>query len=178
MQVAWCAFSVPLTWPHSIERYWKVCAGKPDCTENKMIWMVHLHFPAVGFSYSDTLVVFNVHLHRLHLHIVTFSTDDQSVVNHLVWWWIKKNTVLSYEYLRAKRAQVPIWWFWVKSSFSIFLGPQKIFIFPKIYFEGIHGAVTWNSPISPRFSCTLAPFSQILNHMRLDNGIPSLPKTY
>ena len=40
------------------EHYLEVCAGKLDCTEMEIKWMVHLHFCAVRFSYSHILVVF------------------------------------------------------------------------------------------------------------------------
>ena len=58
-QIRWQnEISVP-HWLKAIEHYLKVCAGKPDSTEMKMKWMVHLHFSAVRFSYLHTLVVFN-----------------------------------------------------------------------------------------------------------------------
>ncbi len=60
----------------------------------------HIHFRAVRFSYSHTSVVFNLaqlnvnlcsrikictDFTSVSLHIVTVSTDDHSLVNHLVW---------------------------------------------------------------------------------------------
>ncbi len=46
----------------TIEHYLKACAGKPDCREMKMNWVIslgHIHVRAVRFSYLHTSVVFN-----------------------------------------------------------------------------------------------------------------------
>ena len=48
-----------------------------------------------------------------------------------------------------------------KKSISPF---QKYIVFHG-YFEGTHGAVTWNSLNFSRFPCTLVPFSAIWNHI-------------
>ena len=60
---------------YAIEHYLKACAGKPDCTEMKMYWVISM-LEQSGFCTDFTLV---------SIHIVTISTDDHSLVDHLVW---------------------------------------------------------------------------------------------
>ncbi len=73
---------------NAIEHYLKVYAGKPDCTEMKMNWIISISeqsgkikpswisICAVEWRFDFTLV---------SLHIVTVSIDDHSLLNHFVW---------------------------------------------------------------------------------------------
>ena len=60
---------------YAIEHYLKACAGKPDCTEMKLNWVISISEQS-GFCTDFTLVSF---------HIVTVSIDDHSLLNHFVW---------------------------------------------------------------------------------------------
>ncbi len=85
----------------TIEHYLKACAGKPDCTEMKMNWVISMSkqsgFPTLTpvLCVEQDLAQLNINLCSrmkictdftlVSLHIVTVSTDDHSLLDHLVW---------------------------------------------------------------------------------------------
>ncbi len=66
-----------------IEHYLKACVGKPDCREMKMDWVISMSEQS-GSPFNDwyfRCTIFTL----VSLHIVTVSTDDHSLLDHLVW---------------------------------------------------------------------------------------------